>query len=752
MFRISVYGYAFFLLACCVLPMAAQQPAAVSANVVVPRLVNFSGVLTDGNSKPLTGVVGVTFYLYQEQQGGSPLWMETQNIHPDGTGHYAVQLGSATSQGLPASIFASGEAHWLGVQVQGREEQPRVLLLSVPYALKAADAETVGGLPPSAFLMAAPGSANTGANGTNPGGSNAGTTAGVTGSGTADFVPLWTSSSILGNSVMFQSGSGSSAKLGINETTPLTTLDVNGTTLLRGLSEMATINFATPTKAYNSNPFNFESSAYSSSLATNTLEHFQWQSEPTGNNTTHPGATLNLLFGIDPAAPAETGLKLSSTGVFTFASGQTFPGAGTVTSVGSGAGLTGGPITTSGTLSIASGGVTNAMLVHPSLTVAAGTDLTGGGSVALGGTTTLNLDITKIPQLGTNNTFAGVQTLNGGALLGSSIQADDGTFSLLINSVDCCTFGTRMIWAHSPAFPNWGIYYDDNVDYMHIRTGPGGEILTVDFGGLVGINNATPGQALDVNGNINTNSSVLAAGDLDANGNVNISGGVNSSGRGTFGSSGATGQIVIANNAGGTQALQIQNFTDPVGGFTEAQFDEFGDATFFTDAHGDTTAIGTKSAAVPLNGNMVKVFSTESPEVWFEDYGFGQLTGGAGRITIDPSFAQTVSLNGYHVFVTPKGDCKGLYVTNETNSGFEVRELGGGLSSVAFDYRIVAHRKGYEALRLPVAKLPKAAPVTATTEKHVLALAPATVRPNPQAQYHGTAPVRKQAPRIAPQK
>ncbi len=55
--------------------------------------------------------------LYQEQQGGAPLWLETQNVQPDKTGHYTVLLGSTTSQGLPTSIFASAEADWLGVQV-----------------------------------------------------------------------------------------------------------------------------------------------------------------------------------------------------------------------------------------------------------------------------------------------------------------------------------------------------------------------------------------------------------------------------------------------------------------------------------------------------------------------------------------------------------------------------------------------------------------------------------------------------------
>ena len=138
-----------------VLSVTAQTVGNRAASAQVPPFIQFSGVATDVNDEPLTGMVGITFYLYPEQEGGSPLWMETQNVQPDKTGHYTVLLGSTTSQGLPASIFASGEAHWLGVQVQGLEEQPRVFLVSAPYALKAADAETVGGLPASAFVLAA---------------------------------------------------------------------------------------------------------------------------------------------------------------------------------------------------------------------------------------------------------------------------------------------------------------------------------------------------------------------------------------------------------------------------------------------------------------------------------------------------------------------------------------------------------------------------------------------------------------------
>ena len=74
---------------------------------------------------------------------------------------------------------------------------------------------------------------------------------------------------------------------------------------------------------------------------------------------------------------------------------------GTVSSVTATGGLTAtpNPITTTGTISISTGGVTNSMLAggitnakleNSSVTVTAGTGLSGGGSVSLGGATTLN--------------------------------------------------------------------------------------------------------------------------------------------------------------------------------------------------------------------------------------------------------------------------------------------------------------------------------------------------------------------------
>ena len=204
---------------------SSSKTAAASAATDVPRLVKFSGTATDEAGKPITGVVGVTFALYQDQQGGAPLWVETQNVQADASGHYTAMLGASTSNGVPLEIFSSAEAHWVGTQTSGQQEQARVLLLSVPYALKAVDAETLGGLPASAFIHATQNLAG-GPPGAKASASAPGTVppAGVSGKGTRNFVPLWTGATTLGNSTIFETG----GNVGIGTKTPKAIVDVAG--------------------------------------------------------------------------------------------------------------------------------------------------------------------------------------------------------------------------------------------------------------------------------------------------------------------------------------------------------------------------------------------------------------------------------------------------------------------------------------------------------------------------------------------
>jgi len=283
--------------------LANGQQATVSG--VVPHLVNYSGKATDTQGKAISGIAGIAFAIYKDQYEGAPLWLETQNVQADSEGNYSVQLGATKPEGLPLDLFSSGEARWLGVTVNGGQEQPRILLLSVPYALKAADAETIGGLPPSAFVRAneAQGMGTSPKAPTTPSGvaKNSAPPANpaVTGLGKVDFIPMWDSTSDIIDSIMFQK----SSQIGVNTTSPAATLDVNGKTDIR-----------------------------------DTLTLF-----PKGTDST--------------LAVNGTSFKVDQTGKVTFISGQTFPGTGTVTSVGLSAPssdftVSGTPVTKSGTLNL----------------------------------------------------------------------------------------------------------------------------------------------------------------------------------------------------------------------------------------------------------------------------------------------------------------------------------------------------------------------------------------------------------------
>jgi hypothetical protein len=83
--------------------------------------------------------------------------------------------------------------------------------------------------------------------------------------------------------------------------------------------------------------------------------------------------------------------------------------------------------------------------------------------------------------------------------------------------------------------------------------------------------------------------------------------------------------------------------------------------------------------------------STATPLDWYEDFGSARLKNGAANIALNSDFTHAVNRVDYHVFVTPGGDCKGLYVTRKRKHSFEVRELGRGRSNVEFDYRVVGH-------------------------------------------------------------
>ncbi|WP_375238971.1 hypothetical protein [Aurantibacter sp.] len=127
---------------------------------------------------------------------------------------------------------------------------------------------------------------------------------------------------------------------------------------------------------------------------------------------------------------------------------------------------------------------------------------------------------------------------------------------------------------------------------------------------------------------------------------------------------------------------------------------------------------GTVSTIVTdTNNNKRVMFAPEAPEVLFQDYGQGILQNGEAFITLDPTITNNITVNSKHplrVFIQLEGDCKGVFVTEKTDSGFKVKELQNGTSNTPFTWSITANRADkkdltgtvtskFEDVRLPLA-------------------------------------------------
>lgn len=142
-----------------------------------------------------------------------------------------------------------------------------------------------------------------------------------------------------------------------------------------------------------------------------------------------------------------------------------------------------------------------------------------------------------------------------------------------------------------------------------------------------------------------------------------------------------------------------------------------GSPTFWVDNGGNAHVRGLLFTSGPCsagcikpNGLPARVVQRYTPQEavpTIEDVGEAQISGGSAYVRIDSAFANVMDRNAtYLVFVTPQGLTRGLYVTNKTAQGFQVKEEPGGSASVAFDYRIVAKPLGQIAPRLPMIATP----------------------------------------------
>ncbi len=126
--------------------IAALMALALPAAGQLPHEISYQGVLTDNSGNPITGIHQLTFHIYLDSAVAAPLfWTEKHTNVPLDAGLFHVMLGSISA--IHDTLFDSGD-RWMGITVDTDPEMsPRTKIGSVPWALRAAIADSVVNLP-----------------------------------------------------------------------------------------------------------------------------------------------------------------------------------------------------------------------------------------------------------------------------------------------------------------------------------------------------------------------------------------------------------------------------------------------------------------------------------------------------------------------------------------------------------------------------------------------------------------------------
>ncbi len=388
----------------------AQQPG-------VPALFRYSARLAnwDGSQQPVL----VTARLYSNANGGWPLWLESYTLTPDSTGKVTMLIGGTTG-GLPPAIFADNAPRWVSLQVADGQESPRELLISVPYALKARDADTLGGLPPAAYLKSVLPSMN-----------NSGTIAGgdnlyrITTTGTSTYigsvpsavnlVPKFVNATDLAGSQIIDTG----LAVGIGNTTPQEMLDIQGRAIVRSAAT------GPAGLWFGNNDSNSPFLGLRGQDSSSTLSVFHGGLPRI--NVTYAG---RVGIGVDqPAAALDVngGIKLTS-GTLTFADGTSMStaavgnGGGAISLLAGDSSIVLGRTQSDTTIAVADAGITSAKLADASVSTSKLADGSITASKLAPGV------LSGFGLIGSGaNTFSGQQTVNVNGATTSAIHATNKT-------------------------------------------------------------------------------------------------------------------------------------------------------------------------------------------------------------------------------------------------------------------------------------------------------------------------------------
>jgi hypothetical protein len=207
-----------------------------------------------------------------------------------------------------------------------------------------------------------------------------------------------------------------------------------------------------------------------------------------------------------------------------------------------------------------------------------------------------------------------------------------------------------------------------------------------------------------VNGNGNTIVTALSDTGIDVSATTGTAAYLHSvSADGALITGGATNNGAIIVGANGVVARAPAG----TGNFPIIAQDTTANNVFYVNGNGDVFYHGSLNHfARTRGGQRAMAFGSNATTPSLEDVGSAQLVNGHALVQLDPTFAQSIDLHTpYHVFLTPDGDTRGLYVASKGPDVFVVRETQNGRSTLAFDYRIVATALGHAGERMALVSL-----------------------------------------------
>ena len=276
------------------------------------------------------------------------------------------------------------------------------------------------------------------------------------------------------------------------------------------------------------------------------------------------------------------------------------------------------------------------------------------------------------------------------------------------NKVFCCSSGTACVEGNTTVTGTFGVY-----GLATVGTAVQGVTSATDGNsGTSGISNGTSGSAHGIYGRSSNGQGVYGTSSstngVEGHSTANAGSGVagvqlgtsSASGNGLYGESADTTNLyeALEAKADSSNTYIFEGFNAKTNGLCTIDYNAALACT------GGAIVKSVQTRHTDAGGRHVLAYASESSSATIEDFGTARMSGGVANVRIEPSFASVIDRgSNYYVFLTPLGDTRGLFVSEKTPAGFQVRETGGGRSQLAFDYRIVAHPLDSKTDRLPAA-------------------------------------------------